>query len=224
MPADQIQQSAETFDWKVYADATCAGLSALIPIPFVDLLFEMYFRRRIPRAVAGRLRTAVSADAVHELGRIPMEFNALQGCLWLPLKIVRYVLRRIWRKIIYVLAVAEAVELVGYYWHRAHLIEHLVQSGRLNGPRSSEDRLYSTFHQVLRDTDTSPLRGVARKVVRSVSRAGRLLMKVRRLGAQTLLAEQRDIILDEWTGVRRQLGHIVSEFERMYLGSARNGD
>ena len=33
------------FDWLVYSDATFAGLSVLIPVPFLDALMEEYFRR-----------------------------------------------------------------------------------------------------------------------------------------------------------------------------------
>ena len=37
-------QPNTTFDWLIYADATFAGLSVLIPIPIIDWIFENIFR------------------------------------------------------------------------------------------------------------------------------------------------------------------------------------
>ncbi|MCP4895640.1 MAG: hypothetical protein GY906_01595 [bacterium] len=213
-----IRDEADALEWRVYAEATCAGLSALIPLPFVDLAFEAYFRRRMPAAVASSMGSSLPHRVERELGRVPFQFSATQGCLWLPINVTRYVLRKIWRKVIYVLTVADAVEQVGYYWHRARLLEHVLHSHRPGAEMSTEDSTYVAFHQVLRETESSPLRGAARKVVRSVRRAGSLLLKARRQGAQSSLAKQRDLIIEDWTGVQRQLEHIVTEYERLYGG------
>ena len=63
--ADQIRNPKSVirssgFDWRIYADATCAGLSVLIPLPFVDTAFETVFRRRIPGTIARALKSAPS--------------------------------------------------------------------------------------------------------------------------------------------------------------------
>jgi len=45
-------ENGTTLDWRICADATCAGLSVLIPLPLVDLVFETVIRRRIPGAIS----------------------------------------------------------------------------------------------------------------------------------------------------------------------------
>ena len=45
-----------TYDWRVYADATCAGMSVLIPLPLVDL-------STVPEGESLRL-AAVEADRI----------------------------------------------------------------------------------------------------------------------------------------------------------------
>ena len=50
--ADRNSNNGESIlDWRVYADATCAGLSVLFPIPLVDMVFEGVFRRRMPGTI-----------------------------------------------------------------------------------------------------------------------------------------------------------------------------
>lgn len=40
------------FNWAIYAGATLAGLSVLIPLPLLDVAFEQLFRRRMPGSIA----------------------------------------------------------------------------------------------------------------------------------------------------------------------------
>ena len=106
----------QIFDWRVYADATCAGLSVLIPLPLVDLVFETIFRRRMPRKIAKARDSELTPPTRVQLARPVNDALSLSGCLAVPFMIVRYILRRLWRKIVYVFAVKDATTALTEYW------------------------------------------------------------------------------------------------------------
>src|SRR5687767_4928057 len=93
------------FDWSRYADATLAGLSVLIPIPFVDDAFEAFFRKRIPGAVAQSRGRALSG----EVRAVLEEEDAVgSGCATLPARLVIGLFKRLSRKLLYFLTVKQA--------------------------------------------------------------------------------------------------------------------
>ena len=104
----EIRNSKSDADWRIFSDATCAGLSVLIPLPLVDIVFETIFRRRIPVTVAKVRRREVAPEVRRRLGQGLDGPLSLSGCLAIGLATVKYVLRRIWRKIIYIFAVKDA--------------------------------------------------------------------------------------------------------------------
>ena len=76
------------FDWLIYADATFAGLSLLLPIPFVDGLIETYFRRRMPGDIARRRGRALPMQSIRLANR---QRGALwPGCLLWPVQALVY--------------------------------------------------------------------------------------------------------------------------------------
>jgi hypothetical protein len=214
--SDRGKLTESTFDWRVFADATCAGLTALVPLPFVDLVFEGFFRRRIPRAVAGRLGMNLDPEVEKELGRKPFEISMVHGCLWIPLRVFKYVLRRIWRKVIYVLAIADTVDQVGYYWHRAYLIQHVLRDEYV-GSKQQNPVASVVFHQVLKEADTSPIKAAAKRVVRSVHRVLLLLRRARKRGSAQTLVDQEAIFKANWPGIEEALQTVVLRFESLYL-------
>ena len=80
----------------------------MIPLPLVDIVFETIFRRRIPVTVAKVRRREVAPEVRRRLGQGLDGPLSLSGCLAIGLATVKYVLRRIWRKIIYIFAVKDA--------------------------------------------------------------------------------------------------------------------
>jgi hypothetical protein len=171
-----------TTDWRIYADATCAGLSVLIPLPLVDLVFETIFRRRIPGSISKARGREVSAETKIQLSRPVNGMVSWSGCFSVPFKVLRYVLRRLWRKIIYIFAVKDATTALTEYWHRAYLIDHMARAGHLD-PEVDTALAVRVFRQVLHDVDPSPLTGLARQTVANVRHVFRLLLRARRLGA-----------------------------------------
>jgi hypothetical protein len=180
MAGNEKQDTA--YDWRIYADATCAGLSVLIPLPLVDIVFETIFRRRIPKSISKARRRELPPETQAQLSRPVDGMLSWSGCLSMPFKLVRYVLRRLWRKIIYVFAVKDATTALTEYWHRAFLIDHMIRAGHLD-PKVDIGLAVRIYRQVLDEIDPSPLTGLARQTVANVRHVFRLLLRAHRLGA-----------------------------------------
>lgn len=202
-------------DWRIFADATCAGLSVLIPLPIVDLMFEVSFRRRIPGTIARVRGTALAPEVRRRLGRAVSGPLSVAGCLSLVVKLGWYVVKRIWRKIIYVLAVKDAVTSLTEYWHRAYLIDHMARAGHLDRGVDTELAI-GVFSGVLQEIDPSPLRGAARQTVANVHHVGRLLVDARRLGAAAVTRSIADLLGSQWQTVEESLRSTASLYNFRY--------
>jgi hypothetical protein len=203
------------YDWRVFADATCAGLAVLIPLPLVDLAFEMTFRRRIPWSVARFRKRPVERVVARRLGGPLYAVVSMRGCVGAVVAAIRWVVRRIWRKIIYVLAITDAVTALTEYWHRAALIDHMVRAGHLDRGVNPELPLRVCF-EVLRDIDPSPLTGAARQTVANVHHVFRLLLQARRLGAAEVTRSIAGLLTSHWDVAERSLRETTSLYNRRY--------
>ncbi len=150
------------FDWLIYADATFAGLALLLPIPFVDGLIESYFRRRMPRDIARRRGRALPSQSIRAVNRQREKFWS--GCLLWPVQAVVYLIRNLWRTMVYVLTIYDTSEKLSYYWHRAFLLDYAIGRGDLDRPARAE-LAAAALHQVLETTATSPLLNLAQEIV-----------------------------------------------------------
>ena len=207
-----------TFDWRIYADATCAGLTALLPIPFVDLAFETYFRRRMPETIAKVRRRELAVGARRRLGRGNSRFLSLEGCFAIPVGLVLYIVKKIWRKLIYVLAIADATSMVSAYWQRAYLLDHIISAGHAD-PGVDWHRSATVFERVLEETDTSPLMGLARQTVSSVHRVFRLLILSRRHGAAEETESLSGILRSHWNAAEGSLRQVALDYNEEYARS-----
>lgn len=218
MPETPAPPRHTTFDWRIYAEATCAGLTALLPLPFVDLAFEAYFRRRMPATIARVRKQDLADGARRRLGRGLGKLISLEGCLAVPLGVVRYVVKKLWRKIVYVFAIADATSLVSAYWHRAYLLDHLVRAGHA-APDVDWPRSAAVFERVLAETDTGPLMGLARQTVASVHRVFRLLVLARRRGAAAETESLSTILRSHWDAAERSLADVAVRYNAEYARS-----
>ncbi len=205
-----------TFDWRLYADATCAGLTPLIPLPFVDLVFESYFRHRMPGAIARARQRQVEPQVLQRLGRRRLGGGGLAGCLMAPVMAVKYIVKKLWRKLIYIVAMADAGTQVSECWHRAYLVDHMVKAGHLASD-TDVDRAIRTFEQVLRDADTSPVRGLANQTVEATGRVLRLMVRARRLGTAEETESLGKILGSQWDTVESSLQAAALEYNRVYV-------
>ena len=210
-----------TFDWPIYADATCAGLSVLIPLPLVDLVFETLFRRRIPGTIAKARQRPIDPDTKVALTRPVSGPLSWSGCLVMPFKVGRYILRRLWRKIIYVFAVKDSTVALTEYWHRAFLMDHMVRAGHLDHGADT-DLAVRVFRHVLNEIDPSPLAGLASQTMANVGHVLRLLVRARRLGAAEVTRSLGDVLSSHWKMAEASMrattdlynGWYASEMER----------
>ena len=204
------------FDWPVYADATCAGLTALIPIPFVDLAFEAMFRRRMPGAIARANGRSLRPEVRSWLARRERRLLGAAGCLALPLAMARYSARVVWRKVVYVLALADAAGLVSAYWHRAYLMDHMIRAGHLDQGADAGWAL-QVFDTVLREADTSPLIGLARQVASASRRIFRVLLRARRRGSPGQTETLGNVLSLHWTAAEYSLRAVAFRYNELYV-------
>jgi hypothetical protein len=206
------------FDWRIYAEATCAGLTALVPLPFVDLAFETYFRRRMPGTIARTRQRDLAEGARQKLGRGSGGRLTFDGCLKIPLGVVRYILRKLWRKVVYIFAIADSASLVSAYWHRAYLLDHVISAGHA-GAEVDWPRAVGIFDKVLDETDTGPLTGIARQTVSSAHRVLKMLVKARRFGAAEVTASLSEILRSNWVSAEAPLIELARRYNEEYARS-----
>jgi hypothetical protein len=151
------------FVWQVYADATLAGVAKLVPIPFVDVAIEEYFRRRMPRDIAWYNGRVLPEPIMRQVNR-RRSSNPLMGCLMLPFKAITYLLRDILRTVLYALTVADAAENLGYYWHRAFLLNYAIQQGHLDDNAHTQPAM-AAIDRTLSEVTTSPVLQLAQQVI-----------------------------------------------------------
>jgi hypothetical protein len=210
-----VEPRDSVFDWRIYADATCAGLSVLIPLPLLDIAFETAFRRRIPGRIARARGRDVAPEVRRSLGRSVASSLSLQGCFGLFFSGVRYVLRRIWRKVIYIFSIKDAATGLSEYWHRAYLIDHMVRAGHLEAGVDT-DLAVQVFNRTLREADLSPLMGLARQTVANAHHVLRILARARRLGAAEVARSLGDVLASHWKGAEGSLVGVGEDYNRRY--------
>ncbi|PWB75006.1 MAG: hypothetical protein C3F15_06925 [Holophagae bacterium] len=211
------------FDWRIYADATCAGLTALIPIPLLDAVVERAFRRRMPAGIARANGRSLQPEDRARLGRSGSELLSLAGCLMLPLAAVRYLARVIWHKVVYVLAVADAASLVSEYWHRAYLLDHVIRAGHLD-EGADADWAIQVFFKALDEADTSPLIGLARQLASTSRRISGMLLRAARLDDPEVTQALGEILSSQWAAAERSLREVALAYNELYMQRPQPGE
>jgi hypothetical protein len=207
------------FDWSRYADATLAGLSVLVPIPFLDDAFEAFFRKRIPGAVA-RARGRTLPDDVREvLG----EGDDRGGCATIPLRLTLGLLKRLSRKVLYFLTIKSATDRLSHYWARAFLIDHMLVAGHLEGAASARVAR-SAMDEVL-TTMSGPLPRVARQVITSTRNVWPALRRARRGEEAEEMRQVRSEMEGHWDEAASDLRSLATRYDAAYarLGGAGRG-
>ncbi len=208
------------FDWLIYADATFAGLAILIPFPFVDALVEEYFRRRMPRDIARRRGRTLSPAVLRRVNRRRAGDGRLRGCLMLPLNLIIYVLRNLYRTLVYFLTVYDAGEKLSFYWHRAFLLDVMIGRGHLDNPRSAETAA-EAMHEVLRATETNPMINLARQIIETARHQirgllGAIYRFVRRREETDEFKRKRQTIAEQWAEFHDYLLDLAARYDEMY--------
>jgi hypothetical protein len=199
------------FDWSRYADATLAGLSRLIPIPFVDDAFESFFRKRIVGAVARSRGRTISGEV---RAALEAEDSSGRGCATFPLRLTIGLLKRLSRKLLYFLTVKQACDRLSYYWYRAFLVDHMLASGHLESTDSAR-AAHRAMEQVLASTG-GPLPRVAQQVVSGMRNVWPALRSARRGEEAAEVRETRSRLERHWNEMTEHLNSVAARYNAAY--------
>ena len=221
------------FDWPVYVDATLAGLSALIPIPFVDNLFERFFRRRMFAAIAARRGVAVTPEIVALVNNRRSICAMFFACIWFPLFVIIELLISLFRILLYCYTVKKSTDALNYYWQRAFLMDYMLQRGYLssktfdtmndNSNGSQNKQITSTeeadvairaMERLLDDVGASPMERLARKIIYSPCRILCSLMRFRgRREEDVSLEKTKTQMSESWSGFSGHLRTLAHRYD-----------
>ena len=202
------------FDWLIYANATFAGLSILIPIPLLDVAFEHIFRRRMPGAIGKRNGRSLPKDTIHELNRLPP--GCLQTCLGWPILILFTFLKRLYRTIFYFLTIKDASDSLSRYWHQAFLLDHMMRAGYTDDP-ATVPLAAEALRQILAEISTSPLSQLAQEIVSSVRHIFASLRRVIRRGEEDeIVIQTKERMATIWSSYDSYFAEVAVRYEARY--------
>ena len=207
------------FDWVVYADGTFAGLSILLPFPFVDSWLEDYFRRRMPRDIAKRRGRVLSRAAIREVNRTRGE-GFLKGCLMWPVEQVIYLVRNMYRTLVYFFTIVDATDKLSHYWHRAFLLDYMITRGHLDTVEGAATA-GEAMRRVLGTTDTSPIRNLAGEIIDFAAGHVRGLIRsvfrfLRRQDETAEFKRKRQTIASRWAEFHDYFVGLAGSYEKTY--------
>ncbi|MEZ4615979.1 MAG: hypothetical protein R2867_10825 [Caldilineaceae bacterium] len=212
-----------SFDWTLYGDATLAGLSVLIPLPFVDSVSENFFRSRMIKSIARRHQAALEPQIINAVNHTPRNFwSRLQSCLLWPVRLVAELILSLSRKIFYVLSIKKAVDALNHYWQRAYLLDYMIGRGYLREGAQITPALM-TLDQVLAKHSTSPLNTLAREIVQSPGRLVRSVRQARRGTEDKELLETQRTMRNEWSNYDEYFRRLQESYESLYQANLNTG-
>jgi hypothetical protein len=202
-----------SFHWGVYAEATLAGLSVLIPIPLIDMIFEDFFRRGMPRHIARARGQPVDPEVVSLVNR--GDDSCTSGCLLTPLRLTFDLAKRFSKKLLYFLTIHDAVDRVSYYWHRAFLLDYALLLGHLDGLYTANVSRHA-MNRVLVYSETNPLAQLARQIVTGTKGIFGHLRRARRGEKDALLEEKRNLLERNWAKVEEYLLALAARYDAAF--------
>lgn len=207
------QKPVAEFDWRIYADATFAGLAVLIPIPLLDLLFEWIFRRRMPKAIAKRNGRLLDPILRKELNRTPLSCLAL---IFWPITLTLEFLKRLFRTVLYFLTIKEATDKLSYYWHRAFLMDYMMRHGLLDDDETAFTAII-TLNQLLDTTSTSPVLQLAQQIVALPTHIFRTLRRLlRRQDEDETVVETKTLMAQRWQQYESYWQELASRYDSTF--------
>jgi hypothetical protein len=218
--AIEAQESAR-FDWIIYSDATFAGLAILIPIPLVDVAFEQFFRRRMPRIIARRNGIKLPPRMQVEINR--GRFSCLQTCLMAPVLLTLLLLKRIFRTVLYFLTIKESSDLLSLYWHRAFLLDYMCKAGYLQDEETGTIAA-EALREILDTITTSPLTQLASQVIALPHHILRSLRRVRRGKTDDDIEKTRTLMARTWDSFGDYFVELAERYDQTFAKVKRVHD
>jgi hypothetical protein len=200
------------FGWPVYADATLAGLSVLIPIPLFDGFFEELFRKRVLATIMHHRQQTVQAIVYDEVNKI--SDGCLVSCLTLPFVATIELLKSVSRKLLYFLTVKRAADRLNYHWQRAFLLDYMLLVGHLESVESARMGR-EAIELVLRNT-ASPLLGLAKHILMSPLRVWAIVRDARRGKENSWLQHTHAQMAQVWGEFADYLKALAAQYDKVY--------
>jgi len=206
-----------TFHWPVYANATFAGLSVLIPLPLVDWLFEEFFRRRILPDIISYRERQVDPAIIETLNKTDgiLEQGCVKGCFNLIVLLTYGLLKRLSRKLLYFLTIKEATDRVNLYWHRAFLMDYMLRANHLD-TQTSAAIARQAMDEVIETTNTSPLLQLAQQVVTGTRHILRTLRRAWRGKEDEVIEAKRAQMVQQWGNFEVYFKALAERYDQLY--------
>lgn len=208
---NQSPQPRTSFEWPIYADATLAGLSVLVPVPLMDWVLEEHFRRRMPAAIARHSGQTLQLATIRVLN------SSQRGCVAtgviLLVQFPIQLLKRLSQKILYVLAIKEASDKLSYYWQRAFLLDYMLLVGHLTSVESTK-QARDSMEQVIQATP-APFTILARAIIGNIHHVFSVLRRARH-GDRDVLQPQQSQLRQQWGDYESFLQSLATKYEKVY--------
>ena len=161
-PAADIHNTPEAAMRRNVTYGILAALTPLVPIPFIDDLLLQLVRRRLLRSHFEAAGARITEAQLTALTRV--ESSGLLGCIG---SVVIYPIKKIFRKIFFVLALKDAVDNASAVLHEGYLFWLALQRGWVGEHTlaSGETALLAfkgAVELTCKQTDTRPLNQVLR--------------------------------------------------------------
>jgi hypothetical protein len=182
-----------------------AGACPLIPVPLLDDWILDRVRRRLIARLASSRSVDLGTVRLQALAdRDPTDWSAeglARGCLRrlfvAPVKFVyKRIIRKLFRKILFVLSIKDAVDEVSVTFHHAWLLRHALDRSRSPKTVSAARALRAEVDHVCKELDPRPVESAVRSAIRH---SRRLFRRLARLLA-TLVRRRGDRGIDEAVG------------------------
>jgi len=208
------------------------GSTSLLPIPFLDDWIYSIVRRQMVQAILIRRDFRLPWDQVRLLSDKPSPFSD-QGCLktggtilfWWPIRFLVYIAAKIFKKVLYLLAIKEATDRASHLFHSGYLLDYGLKRARkgVYPTEAAISALRNSLWEMEQEIDSSPIRNIFRAVIRVnrqlLSQAARLFRSITRFffrpGGQAPNSEKTQKVIDEQGKV---LGGVVEETTRIIMG------
>ena len=146
------------------------GLCPLIPIPFLDDLLIKQIRLRMFKTQIIEAGLKLSDAQLDTLSKSPGQ-GCLRGCLiFIIIQGPLYILKKIFRKIFFFLAVKDAVDITSKLLHEGWLVQHMLTQSHLNQETltdsASLEKLRDAMLATCEEMDTRPLNQILRRFFR----------------------------------------------------------
>jgi hypothetical protein len=131
--------------------AVLAGLTPLVPIPFVDDHLYAYFMRSMVQRLGAAHSRPFSTEELEALTAQPGRGGALR----LLGSVALYPAKKVLRKVFFFLELKRAVDTISHTYHRGFLLDAALDEGWLNA--HGAPRVRAAIDAVLARTNTSPV-------------------------------------------------------------------